>query len=232
MRQNDSERPKFWNLGYFWSCPKNSGVAQKVNGIDQIVTDHFWGLLLNQKGSNLTCMDLKGQSTLFWGFEHVWGPWLKVQKWASCQKSGSEAKEFEHEKLSDSKLDLNRTEWIESDRLIESDRNKLNRIWIGLNRVESDRMDWIRFESDQNGLNRTACIESDLNLKLPMLGGLRYVTKKFDWKNLTRKTSPFLALFGSKSGPNCLEMDWTWFWDGPEGSFITFLRVRPMLKAF
>ena len=139
------------------NLPKNSGITQKVNGIDQIVTDHFWGLLLNQRVQTWhawTWSDPSGPC-IFWGFEHVWGPWLEVQKWASCQKSDSEAKEFEHEKLPDSK------NWIESDRMnwirFESDRNESD--WIGPNGL--NWTDWLnRTKSDSN---RT---ETDWNLNL------------------------------------------------------------------
>ena len=54
-----SRKLKFLNLGDFWSCPKSLEIAQ----LTWKSKSAFWGLLLSQMGSNLTCLDLKGQST-------------------------------------------------------------------------------------------------------------------------------------------------------------------------
>ena len=67
MRQKDSEWPKFWNLGYFWSCPKNFEIAQKINSVPL-------GPVTEPKGFKL---DMHGPEG------------------STCPKGGSEAKEHE-----------------------------------------------------------------------------------------------------------------------------------------
>ena len=54
-------------------------------------TSALWGLLLDQMVPNLTWVDLKGQSTHFWGsdlcWRSFWGPNL-TQKWKKRTKNG------------------------------------------------------------------------------------------------------------------------------------------------
>ena len=145
---------------------------------------------------------------------------LKSKKWASCQKSGSEAKKSEHENCLIQKLD-----WIGPNGL-NLDRNGLNRTksdwieWIGLLKrsLEIDMKNWIRIGPNglnrtdwigQNALNRTERIESDQNglnliwnLKLPMLGGLRLKLEGFGpkqfWEEATQNKRMIWTAFGKK----------------------------------
>ena len=63
-----SRKAQILEFGWLLKLPKILEVAQ----LTKKSTSAFWSLLLNQMGSNLTWMVLKGQSTLFWGSDHVW----------------------------------------------------------------------------------------------------------------------------------------------------------------
>ena len=59
--KNDSERPKFWNLGGFWSCPtKFLKIAQKVNAIDQKVNECLLGPVTEPNGFKLDMHEPEG----------------------------------------------------------------------------------------------------------------------------------------------------------------------------
>ena len=60
-----SRKAQILEFGWLLKLPKILEVAQ----LTKKSTSAFWSLLLNQMGSNLTWMDLKGPWTLFWGSE-------------------------------------------------------------------------------------------------------------------------------------------------------------------
>ena len=140
-------RAKILKFGWLLKLPKISGNCPKVNCIDQMVKTTFWGLLLNQMGSNMTCLDPKGQSTF-----------LKSKKRASCQKSGSETKKFEHEDCLEIWLKILTRDWPENQRYwpnsqsLEIAQKSMSALWgLLLNHsleidtkigFESNRMDW------------------------------------------------------------------------------------------
>ena len=152
MRQNDSERPKFWNLGDFWSCPK------------------FWKLPKSQWVPFGACYWNKWVQTWHAGtwrvnlpFCWTWSPkgGLRVKKVASEAKNCPKSQRYwpnSQWSLSGLKLTWKLTWnfWLEIDQKvngIDQIVNDWHKKWIrigpsGLNRIESDRIDWNLIESN------------------------------------------------------------------------------------
>ena len=141
MRQNDSERPKFWNLGDFWSCPK------------------FWKLPKSQWVPFGACYWNKWVQTWHAGtwrvnlpFCWTWSPkgGLRVKKVASEAKNCPKSQWYwpnSQRSLSGLKLTWKLT------RRFDQIVNEWHKKWIrigpsGLNRIESDRIDWNLIESN------------------------------------------------------------------------------------
>ena len=146
-------KTKILKFGLLLKLPKNFEIAQ-----NQFCAS--WGLLLNQRGSNLTCMDLKGH---------------RVKRVALKPKN------LNHENCLIQKIGLNRTEWIDSDCI---GPNRLNRIKsIETDGFESDRTDWIgpnglRFELKSEIANAWR-----LTLTIARFGTRTLFLKQRGWQN-------------------------------------------------
>ena len=142
MRQNDSERPKIWNLGDFWSCPKFLEIAQKVN-------ECLLGPVTEPNGFKL---DMHGPEGSIY-------PLLRAL--LEVQKVGFVSTKWLWSPKKKKKLTwyLPNIERSQKGNLMNVHELPWKQIWIEPNGLKSDRMDWIESKSNRIGPNGLAMVQ-------------------------------------------------------------------------